>query len=113
MKHLILCLSAILLLGVASCKTGSFATAGGQQEMCYICLVSSDELANKDVQVKIDDSTQFTAKVQRAKQNTEKHNGKVYGIQPGRRHVEITYKGQVIYSQEIYVTSQQTKTINL
>mgnify|MGYP004449701671 CR=1 FL=1 len=113
MKHLLLCAIVIIFVGLTSCKTGNFAAAGGQEEQAYICLVSSDRLANKEVQVRIDDNTPFKAKVQRAKQNTEKHNGQLYGILPGRRHVEISYNGQVVYSQEVFISSQQTKTINL
>mgnify|MGYP004444229687 CR=1 FL=1 len=113
MKRLLFCLTAIILFCVTSCRTGNFSSSGGQQELSYICVISSTNLAGKDVMVKVDDNTPFKARVQEAKQYTEKHNGTVYGIMPGRRKVEITYRGQVLYSQEVFVTSQQTKTITL
>lgn len=110
-KLLIIC--CLSLLALASCKTGVYTAEYGKEDVAYISLVSSDKMANKDVLVYIDNETQFTAHVQKAKQSTEKHNGKLFAIKPGKRHMKVVYNGNVIYEKEIFVSSQQTKLINL
>lgn len=110
-KFLIIC--CLSLLALASCKTGVYTAEYGKEDVAYISLISSDKMANKDVQVYIDNETQFTAHVQKAKQSTEKHNGKLFAIKPGKRHMKVVYNGNVIYEKDIFVSSQQTKLINL
>ncbi len=107
---LIVCFCLFVLTG---CKTGVFTSEYGKEDVAFISLVSSDEMANKDVDVFIDDNTSFSAHVQKAKQSTEKHNGKLFSIKPGKRHMRIVYNGETIYEKDIYVSSQQTKLINL
>lgn len=110
-RFLIICCLSLLVL--ASCKTGVYTAEYGKEDVAFISLISSDVMANKDVQVIVDDETQFTAHIQKAKQSTEKHNGKLFAIKPGKRHLKIVYQGKVIYEKEIFVSSQQTKLINL
>ena len=115
MKKLAFFLACLMLMCVSACKTGNFAASSGQDDIAYIWLVSStDNFADKNMTVKVDDSTTFTMKVQRAKQDTERHNGSVHAIMPGARHIEvIDGNGKVVYSKEIFVSSQQTKMITL
>lgn len=110
-KLLILC--CISVLALASCKTGVFTADYGKEDVAYVCLVSSDTMANKNVEVYVDNETQFTAHVQKAKQSTEKHNGGLFAIKPGKRHMKVVYNGNVLYEKDIFVSSQQTKLINL
>ena len=93
-KWIVFCLS---LLAMASCKTGVFTAEYGKEDVAYVCFVSSDKMAGKDVQVFVDNKTQFTAHVQKAKQSTEKHNGKLISIKPGKRTMKVVYEGTVVY----------------
>ena len=110
-KFMFIC--CLCLLTLVGCKTGVYTAEYGKEDVAYISLISSDKMANKDVQVYIDNEAQFTARVQKAKQSTEKHNGKLFAIKPGKRHMKVVYNGDVIYEKEIFVSSQQTKLINL
>lgn len=113
-KKLLSLISLIVIaLGLTCCKTGTFASEGGKDDIAYISVISSSEYANKAVTVSIDDTTTFDAKVRLAKQSTEKRHGDLYGIKPGKRHIKITYQGMVLYEKDIFVSSQQTKTIQL
>lgn len=112
MKKLLFLLTTCVLF-LTGCKTGVYTAEYGKEDVAYVSLVSSDALANKDVVVTVDNTTTFTAHVQKAKQSTEKHNGKLHAIKPGTRHLKITYKGNVVYEKDIFVSSQQTKLINL
>lgn len=110
-KILFLMCSCLILL--AGCKTGVFTSEYGKEDVAFISLVSSDALANKDVEVYIDENAPFTVHVQKSKQSTVKHNGKLFSIMPGKRHMKIVYNGETIYEKDIFVSSQQTKLINL
>lgn len=53
-KILFLMCSCLILL--AGCKTGVFTSEYGKEDVAFISLVSSDALANKDVEVYIDEN---------------------------------------------------------
>lgn len=112
MKKLVL-IGVFLTCLLTGCKTGVFTAEYGKEDVAFISLVSSDVMANKDVDVYIDEDLHFTMHVQKAKQSTEKHNGKLHSIKPGKRHMKIVYKGNVIYEKDVFLSSQQTKLINL
>lgn len=115
MKQTLAWIAGIIMLAInlQSCKTGTFASEYGKDDMAYIAITSSGQFAGKKVIVDIDKATSFTIKVQKAKQSTEKHNGNLYGIKTGKRHVVVSYNGQILYDKVIFVSSQQTKIINL
>ncbi len=115
MKKYILIVAGIIIASLAfcGCKTGVFTTEGGKEDVGYLQIFSSGDLANQNVSVLIDNTTKFDAKVIKAKQSTEKHNGQTYGIKTGTRHVRIQYKGNTIYEKDIFITSRQTKSIIL
>ncbi|MDD2960568.1 MAG: hypothetical protein PHR45_00590 [Muribaculaceae bacterium] len=113
-KFIILAISFVLIaIGFSSCKTGVFATEGGKDDMAFIQLLSSGEMANKTVTIILDNDTKFDAKVLKMKQATEKHNGETYGVKPGKREITVIFNGKVIYKKYIFTSSQQTKTIIL
>lgn len=113
MKKILFALVVLLVGVLSSCKTGTFTSEYGKEDIAYVFLTSSGDMAGKTVLVQIDDANSFEMKVRKAKQSTEKHNGKAFSIMPGTRHMKITYKGQLIYEKDIFVSSQQTKLINL
>lgn len=114
-KLLVVIFTCFLLMAfvTTSCKTGVVASQHGLDDVAYIALASSSTYANKVVTVVVDNDTRFDAKVTKAKQNQEKRKGDLYGIKTGKRHVQVYYKGQVVFEKDIFVTSQQTKEIIL
>ena len=113
MKRIAFLTAIIVCLCLTACKTGSFSSTGGQEDIAYIFITSGTEMAGKKVMVKVDNNAPFEAQVQKTEQNTEKHNGKLHAIMPGRRFLVVTYNGKTVYSKEIFLSSQQTKSIVL
>lgn len=103
----------ITVLLVTGCKTGVYTSEGGKSDVAYLSFTSSNLYANKVVTVTIDNATTFEAKVVKEKKNREKYRGEVYAIAVGRKMVKVTFEGEVLYDKEIYVTTQQTKNIEL
>ena len=112
MKKLLF-IGILLTSMLAGCKTGVYTAEYGKEDVAYISLMSSDQMANKDVEVFVDEDTQATLHVEKAKQHAEKRTGKLFAIKPGKRHLKIVHEGKVIYEKDIFVSSQQTKLINL
>ena len=61
--------------------------------------------------VMLDGKKPFEAKVVKAKNANRK--GTSYAVSTGRRKINVTYNGKVIYSKEIFVSTQETKIITL
>lgn len=72
---------------------------------------SPGEYAGKEVTVMLDGKKPFEAKVVKAKNANRK--GTSYAVSTGRRKINVTYNGKVIYSKEIFVSTQETKIITL
>ena len=115
MKRLILSLSLTImaLIGLNSCKTGNFPQTYGHEDMAYIYILSGNQYDGQVVKVQVDSNFTFDVKVQKAKQDTEKHNGEVHGIKPGTRHIIVRLNDQIIYEKDVVLSNQQTKIINL
>lgn len=104
-------LAALLLVG---CKSNyPVAQQTGKEDISYLFFVGPKEIYGDGqfpVQVKVDD-TQFDAKV--VKPKTANRKGVQYAIAPGRRQLTVSFKGQVIYQKQIFLSPQETKTIEL
>ena len=114
MKKLVLftlTLAALLLVG---CKSSyPVAMQSGQEDMAYLVFVGPlDKYGNGKYPVQVDiDGTKFDAKV--VKPKTANRKGVQYAIAPGRRQLTVSFKGQVIYQKQIFLSPQETKTIEL
>ena len=62
------------------------------------------------VQVDID-GTKFDAKV--VKPKTANRKGTQYGVATGRRNITVTFEGKTIYQKQLFLSSQETKIIDL
>ncbi len=109
MKNLL----AILAIGIAlfsSCK-GVKSASAGLDSQSFLVLLGNTSNYQEGVEVIIDDKPSFTATVN--KTNFKPSRDKVYGINPGTHKVTIKSAGKVIYKQDIFVSTQETKKITL
>jgi len=111
-KHFISLIAiAALLVG---CKANyPVAQQSGKEDLAYLVFVGPLQTygnGSKPVQVDVD-GTKFDAKV--VKPKTANRKGTQYGVATGRRNVTVTFNGQTIYQKQLFLSSQETKIINL
>ena len=97
---------------MVGCKS-SFPVAqqSGKEDMAYLVFVGSRATyGSKLVQVDVDGTT-FDAKV--IKPKTANRKGTQYGVATGRRNIIVKFKGNIVYSKQLFLSSQETKTITL
>lgn len=101
---------ACLLFSLSGCKVGVISTEGGMPNEAYLYFWSNNK-HNKDVQVTIDGNLTFEAKVKKLK----KHNVRkeMYAVEPGKRLVEVRRDGEVIYRKQLFLSTQETKKIQI
>lgn len=110
---LLLIIFSCMAISLSGCRTGTYSSSYGKEDMAYISIISGKQYAGKTVSVSVDGKDSFNAKVVKEKQSTEKHNGQLYGIRPGKRTIVITYQNKTLYSNTVFLSSQQTKLIRL
>jgi len=102
---------ATLIIG---CKANyPVAQQSGKEDMAYLVFVGPLQTygnGSKPVQVDVD-GTQFEAKV--VKPKTANRKGTQYGVATGRRNITVTFNGNIIYKKQLFLSSQETKIINL
>jgi hypothetical protein len=112
-KNLLFALLAITCF-LVGCKT-SFPVAQqtGKEDMAYLVFVGPRQNygnGSKLVQVDVD-GTKFDAKV--VKPKTANRKGTQYGVATGNRQITVKFNGETIYSKRLFLSSQETKVINL
>ncbi len=110
-KKVLFMLCIIITTCITSCKLGVYSQEGGKSDQAYLLFVSSDVYSGKTVQVTIDGTTQFEAKVVKEKKSNVK--GSLYAISTGRRKIKVEKDGKVLYNKEIFASTQETKKIVL
>ena len=102
---------SFLLIG---CKANyPVAQQSGKEDMAYLVFVGPLKTygnGSKPVQVTVDGTT-FDAKV--VKPKTANRKGTQYGVATGRRNIIVKFNGQTIYQKQLFLSSQETKIINL
>jgi hypothetical protein len=102
---------ACILMG---CKANyPVAQQSGKEDMAYLVFVGPlGTYGNglRPVQVTVDDTT-FEAKV--VKPKTANRKGVQYGVATGRRNITVKFEGRTVYSKQVFLSSQETKIINL
>lgn len=102
---------AVVCLMVGCKSNFPVAQQSGKEDMAYLVFVGPRGFSgSKTVQVDVDGTT-FDAKV--IKPKTANRKGKQYGVATGRRNIVVKYKGDVIYRKQLFLSSQETKTITL
>ena len=100
-----------LLIG---CKSNfPVAQQSGKEDMAFLVFVGPSSTygnGSKTVQVDVD-GTKFDAKV--VKPKTANRKGTQYGVATGKRNITVMFNGKTIYSKQLFLSSQETKIINL
>ncbi len=110
MKTLLILLSLPFLL--FSCKSNlPVAQQSGKEDMAYLLFVSSDQYADEEVMVSVDNAQPFKAKVVKAKDASR--FGTQYGIATGTHTLKVSCEGKIIYEKKIFVSTQDVKQIAL
>ncbi|MBR4130604.1 MAG: hypothetical protein IKU02_06745 [Bacteroidaceae bacterium] len=106
-------LIAIASLLVACKANYPVAQQSGKEDMAYLVFVGPLKTYRnglKTVQVNVDGTT-FDAKV--VKPKTANRKGTQYGVATGRRNITVMFEGQTVYQKQLFLSSQETKIINL
>ena len=107
-------LALTFIVGVfTSCRVGTVTSSGGMDSQSYLQFIQGGERSySGGVTVYIDQNTEFPAKVDRVRKFGGTR-GNLYGIQPGKRHLKVVYKNNILYEKDIVVATQETKKITL
>lgn len=114
MKGKILFLSFAFVSLLVGCKANyPVAQQSGKEDMAYLVFVGPLKTygnGSKPVQVEVD-GVKFDAKVVKPKVANRK--GTQYGVATGRRNLIVKFNGQTVYQKQLFLSSQETKIINL
>lgn len=111
MKTKLLLTLALVAAMCCGCAHQPVAQATGLEDRAYLLLVSPDEYAGKEVTVVLDGKNSFPVRV--VKEKNSKRKGTRYGIATGRRNIKVQFEGKTIYSKDLFVSTQETKIIQL
>jgi len=111
MKKYVLLLFALFPFLFTGCKVGSTTESRGLENESYLQFVQGQGKYSEGVDVYVDNIAPFKAKVNKVDSRTVK--GNVYTIQSGTRHLKVVYKGQTLYEKDVFLSSQETRRIQL
>ena len=119
MKKLVFLFIASLLV-LSGCKIGegSISTSRGLENESFLEFVGTAKNYKGGVDVNIDDKTAFKAKVHNQREGDysptkDRFKGEVYAIPTGTHIVTVSYKGNVIYKKQIFISAQENFKIVL
>ncbi len=112
MKRIVFFMTFVLSLAFLSSCRMPVAQEGGKSDVAYLLFVSPEHYYNKIVDVHFSTLEEdFTAKVVKEKKAMRK--GKAYTVPTGRATVKVYYEGKLLYSRQLFLSTQQTKVIQL
>jgi len=98
------------LFFLISC-TGVKTVATGLESEAYLSFIGNPSKYKNELVVTVDEDTSFNAEVN--KPYSKRPKGTVYAISTGKHLVSITYNNELIYNKQIFISTQETKKINL
>ncbi len=107
MRNLIIAISLILLTGCGGIKTSS----SGLEKESFLEFIGNPNSYSGGVDVSVDNKPMFKAEVFNDKADRVK--GKVYAISTGQHVISVTYKNNLIFNKQIFLSTQETKKILL
>ena len=106
-------LFSVLIIGILlqiGCKSVK-STASGLDNQSFIVVLGNPDNYSKGVEIIVDDKPSFMAKVNKVP--FKPSSDKIYAINPGVHKVTIKNAGIVVYKQDIFVSTRETKKITL
>ncbi len=114
MKKIALLLCAAAIITLNSCGVGVYTVNGGLSDESAVCFVASDEY---DINVIIDGKSYVTKTVKhkkfKSRRDIKKTAQRQIAITPGRHSVKVTKDGQEVYAKDIFISTNEIKTIDL
>ena len=101
-------LIAVLLL--TAC-TGVRTFSTGLENESFLEFIGNSSNYSGGVSVLIDDQVSFNAQVEN--DDPARVKGKVYALSTGKHIVSVSYKNNVIFKKQIFISAQETKKILL
>jgi hypothetical protein len=101
-----------LFLVVTSCTHIRSLSSGIENEGFLEFIYSNPKQTYEGgVNVSIDEKTTFIATVNKDKIKSSK--GNIYSISSGTHTISVSYKGEILYKKQVFISSQQTIKIKL
>lgn len=110
MKNIIYLLSVALIL-FTSC-TGVKTVSTGLEDEAKLQFVGKPSQYKGGVDVNIDEG-KYTFKGEVVKPHAKRPKGKLYAIPTGTHKIKVSYKGEIIYDEKIFISAQETRKIKL
>ncbi len=111
MKKIRFTFSILVIILLSACKVGMISESKGKAQEAFLQFVQTQTKYENGVEVTIDNGSTFNAKVD--KQTKRGVYGNTYAIPTGKHHLTVKSAGKILYDQEIFTSSQQTKQISL
>ncbi|MCR5710305.1 MAG: hypothetical protein K6G79_07480 [Bacteroidales bacterium] len=112
MKRFLILLSAVLL--VAGCGVGTHSVASGRADEAAVVFFADRAY---DIDVTIDNQTYRVSTVKdsdfKSKRNIKATAANSIYVKPGQHDVKVRRRGSTIFTQKIFVSAGDTKTIKL
>ena len=103
----ILAISLIFLSGCGMIKTSS----SGLEKESFLEFIGNPQTYKEGVDVTVDNKTMFKAEVYN--NHAARTKGKVYAISTGQHVVSVSYNNTVLYKKQIFLSTQETRKIEL
>ena len=97
----------VMLIGCG----GTRSSSQGLNDESFLELIGSPSVYSSGVDVVVDENAPFKAKVY--KDRVGRMRGEVYAIKTGKHSIKIYSDNKIIFNQQIFISSQQTKKIIL
>jgi len=102
-------LLSVIFLAITSCATGIKTTTKGVDNKAYLEFIGEPSYYPDGVEVILDDKISFIAAVNIEGQIA----GVSYAIPTGKHSLEVIAGGELIYSKDVFIATQETKQIML
>jgi len=101
---------AITLILFSGCAMVNTSTSGLPKES-FLEFIGNPQKYNGGVDVTVDEKAPFKALVYN--NHPDHTKGKVYAIPTGKHAVTVTFNNTVIYKQQIFLSTQETRKVEL
>ena len=112
MKKLLIC--AALTLTLVSCGVGTYSVQSGVEDAAFLAFTDD---VKQDIVVKVDNDTYsvktVAQKAYKSGRNIKQTALNTIKLTPGQHTVSVVLKGNEIYSHKVFLSTGETKIIDL